>query len=266
MQSLLHSPVATEVFVKLGATGSMRVPYYLVSSVELSQAPTSAPGSGAARFSLSFDTSSVAMLDAVVRDAGPRERIPALALVVRKLGVGRRPATTEWAGTFSRASVSYFDEDLSGSPSGRVTLSLVALSKVLTSPNAVRSVGPFPKAAASSRATEVSLRLGSIRSKGSSYYSVSSVQLSQPQPASAGSSAQFTLSFDTSSLVLLDELVRDSAQARQISGLTFVVREPGRVDRRATTEWTRSFSKFRVISFAENLSGTPSGSVTLSLR
>jgi hypothetical protein len=74
------------------------------------------------------------------------------------------------------------------------------------------------------------------------------------------------LSFDTSSLAMLDEVTQDSAPGKQNPGLTVVVARPGTRGRLAMTELTDVFSKAVVTSFYENLSGQPSGKVTLSLR
>ena len=266
-QSMLHSSAGTEVYVKLGSALSKQASYYAVTSVELSQPQSSSPGSPA-RFSLSFDTSSLGLLDGVLRDSAPGRGISALTLVVRKPGKAGRLATTETADTFYKAAVTSFGENLTGSPAGKVTLSIAALGHVLTLPKAVAALGPFAQASVSSRVTvtEVYVKLRSALSKQASYYPVTSVELSQPQSSSPGSPARFSLSFDTSSLGLLDEVLRDGAPGRGISALTLVVREPGTGGRLATTETADTFYRAVVTSFEENLTGSLAGKVTLSIR
>jgi cellulose synthase/poly-beta-1,6-N-acetylglucosamine synthase-like glycosyltransferase len=264
-RSMLHSPAGTEVYVKLGSALSKQASYYLVTSVELSQPQSASPGSPA-RFSLSFDTSSLGLLDGVLRDSAPGRGISALTVVVRKPAKAGRLDTTEAADTFYKAVVTSFGENLTGSPAGKVTLSVAALGHLLTSPKTVAALGPFAQASASSRATvtEVYVKLGSALSKQASY-PVTSVELSQPVSSSPRSPARFSLSFDASSLALLDEVFRDGVPGRGISAFTLVVRKPGR-GARLTTEVTETFYNAVVTSFDENLSGSPAGQVTLSTR
>jgi hypothetical protein len=91
--------------------------------VELSQPGSSSP-TAPAQLNLSFETSSLAVLDEVLRDSGPGRAISGLTLVVGKSGPSGRPTTIELTATFRKAVVSSFDETLSGAPVGKVTLSL----------------------------------------------------------------------------------------------------------------------------------------------
>ncbi|MGA3215826.1 MAG: glycosyltransferase [Acidimicrobiales bacterium] len=255
-------PNLTDDFVKLGSISSRQVPYYSVSSVRLA---SYSPGKPPAAFELSFNTSSMALLDEVVRWARLGQRVPALTLVVRTPGASHRPATTEWTASFSNASVTSFQEELSGSPSGSVTLSLVALSDVLTSHEAARVLGPFPVASPSSHepATVVSIKLGLTSSRGAPWYSVSSVEFAQPPQAS---SPGFRLGFHTSSRALLEEVINDAGPAKHIPALTFRVQESAGSHQLATTEWGGTFSRVAVSAVDENLSGVLSGAVALTLR
>ena len=119
-----------------------------MTSVKLSQSLSSKL---AGRLSLSFDTSSLNVLDAVFHDDGPGRGIPALTLVARKLGRSGRLATTEAADTFYNAEVRSFRENLSGSPTGEVTLSLPALGHLLTSPKDIGGIGTFTQTPGSPR-------------------------------------------------------------------------------------------------------------------
>jgi hypothetical protein len=64
------------------------------------------------------------LLNSLVLNAGSRQPFTRFTFVVREPGGASWLATTGWTGTFSRATVTSFDESLSGSPTGTVTLSL----------------------------------------------------------------------------------------------------------------------------------------------
>jgi cellulose synthase/poly-beta-1,6-N-acetylglucosamine synthase-like glycosyltransferase len=248
-------PSVTDVFVKLGSVSSRRAPYYSVSSVRLA---SYSPGPLTGEFELSFHTSSMALLNELVDSARLGHPVPALTLVVQRPSASHRPATTEWTASFSKAGVTSFQEELSGSPSGSVTLSLVALSEVLASRQAVRDLGPLPTVSPSSpkAPSAVSIKLGSTSTRPAPWYSVSSVELSQ---LPFTSSQEFRLRFQTSSRALLEEVMTDLGVRKHVQGLTLRLQEP------ATTEWNGTFSKVAVSSVDENLAGALSGTVTLTL-
>jgi hypothetical protein len=267
VQALLSSSSDTEVYIKLAPASSKQAPYYPVSSVSLSK-PVSSSRTSPVALSLSFETSTLALLDEVIRDDSSGTGISALTLVIRKPGRAGGSGTTEVTDMFYKDFVSSFEESLSGSPAGNVTLSLSSLGHVLTAPKAVGSLGPFPKAPLSSPAstTDAYVSLGPTSSKHRSYYPVTLVELSQPGSSSPTAPAQLNLSFETSSLAVLDEVLRDSGPGRAISGLTLVVGKSGPSGRPTTIELTATFRKAVVSSFDETLSGAPVGKVTLSLK
>jgi len=254
----------TEAFVKLGSASSEQAPYYPVTSVGLFQAPYFSPRSPG-RFSLTFDTSSLALLVELLRYDGLGREISGVTLVVREPDQKDRSAATEVTYTFDRAVVTSFAGNLSGSLAGRVTLS--ALGHELASPNAAGNLGTVPQLSASYRAitTEASVKLGSTSSKQATY-NVTSVELSQASPSSARSPGRFSLSFYTSSILLLNDALRADGAGKGISTLTLVVRKPGQGRRRAETEMTYTFDKAVVTSFDGSLSGSPPARVTLSFR
>ncbi|MGO9584252.1 MAG: glycosyltransferase [Acidimicrobiales bacterium] len=267
VRALLSSSSDTEVYMKLAPVSWKQAPYYLVSSVALSKPVSSSPTSPV-ELSLSFETSALALLDEVMRDDSPGKAISALTLVIREPGRDGRPGTTEMTDTFYKAFVSSFDATLSGSPAGKVTLSLSSLGHVLTAPKVVGNLGPFPNAPLSSpaSATDAYVSLGPTSSAYGSDYPVSLVELSQAVSSSPTAPAHLNMSFETSSLAVLDEVVRDSGPGRAISGLTLVVGKSGASGSPTTIELTDTFAKAVVSSFDETLSGVPVGKVTLSLE
>jgi cellulose synthase/poly-beta-1,6-N-acetylglucosamine synthase-like glycosyltransferase len=105
-----------------------------------------------------------------------------------------------------------------------------------------------------SAGTEVYLELGSSATQaGRVYYPVTSAHLSN-----------LTLSFHTSSLVLLGEVLRAAANGGRISHVSLAFRTPDQNGLLAT-ERLATFATATVTSFSERLSGTSSGSVSLLL-
>jgi hypothetical protein len=251
--------------LKLAPALSKQSPYYSVSSVALSK-PQSFSSTSPVVLSLGFETSALALLDEVIRDDRPGRDISALTLVIRKPGWIGRAATTEVADTFYKAAVSSFDDTLSGSPAGYVTFSLSSLGHVLTAPKDVGSLGPFPEAPRSLNATDAYVNMGRTPSKPGAYYPVTLVGLSQPASSSPTVRAQLNLSFETSSLAVLDEVLRDGGPERSLSKLTLVIGKSTPSGRPGTTELTATFTKAVVSSFDETLSGSPTGKVTLSVK
>ncbi len=254
-QGLLRSP-STEIYLKFGSGVSKSIVYYPVSSVELSQPRSASPK----YLSLSFDTSSPALLNEVIQEDGPRKAITPVVLVLRRPGTRREAATTELTDTFERAVVASFDESLSGWPTGEVTLSLSSLGHVVTSPRALKAVGPFARTAVPSRSTEVDDYV-TLGASNSSYYPVTSVELSQLSSASP-----LGLSFDTASLSALDAVLEEGGTGKRIFGLTLLTGKAATNGSLTTVETRDAFPSAVVTSFAEDLSGSPTGKVTLALR
>jgi cellulose synthase/poly-beta-1,6-N-acetylglucosamine synthase-like glycosyltransferase len=134
---------------------------------------------------------------------------------------------------------------------GGVTSAFVAPVALLHATTAARG-------AASARSleavggTEVYLELGASGT-GRAYYPVTSARLSG-----------LTLSFGTSSLVLLGEVLAAAADSGRISRVSLAYRTPG-PDDRPTTELVDTFAAASVTSVAEHLSGIPAGRVALLL-
>ena len=142
---------------------------------------------------------------------------------------------------------------------GGVTSAFLAPVPLLQATAVRRAVSP-QSLSAGSASTEVYLKLGSSTSgAGRAYYSITSVHLSTT-PARAG----LRLRFDTSSLVLLGEVLGGAANGGQISNLSLAFRTPG-LRGRPTTESVDTFSTAAVASFREQLSGMPMGTVSLVL-
>ena len=257
-RTVFHSSASTGVYLKLGPASASLAPYFPVSSVKLSQSLSSKL---AGRLSLSFDTSSLNVLDAVFHDAGPGRGIPALTLVARKLGRGGRLATTEAADTFSNAEVRSFRENLSGSPTGEVTLSLPALGHLLTSPKGIGGIGTFGQTRTPPLAATTFVKMGSALARERSY-PVTSVTLSQSTSSLPRTSAHLTLRFETSSLVLLDTVLREGVPGKGIPALTLVVHNAGN----GRVIATETLYNAKVASFEEDLSGPAAGAVTVSTR
>jgi cellulose synthase/poly-beta-1,6-N-acetylglucosamine synthase-like glycosyltransferase len=247
-QSLLAGSASTQVYLKLGSStsGADRA-YFFITSVQLSTA--------SARVGLRFNTSSLALLSEVLRAAAAGGRISHVSLAFRTPGVNGRP-TTEFVDTFGTAAVASFKEHLSGTPTGTVSLALPALSHVVSAPGPLQRVGPFAGLSGPALATKVSVTMGT----GAPSYAVTAVQLSQ-----AASHSPLDLRFSTSSLPLLDGIFRDQGAAASIPVLTLSVRAGGGGHPFATA-LTYTFSGLSVGSFAENLSGSLSGTATLVSR
>jgi cellulose synthase/poly-beta-1,6-N-acetylglucosamine synthase-like glycosyltransferase len=118
-----------------------------------------------------------------------------------------------------------------------------------------------PQSLPSAAGTQVYLKLGPATSgAGGTYYAITSVHLSTG-PARAG----LRLRFDTSSLVLLGEILRASAAGGQISHVSVAFRAPG-LGGRLTTESVQTFGTGAITSYREQLSGRLTGTVSVALR
>jgi hypothetical protein len=241
-QSLLAGSASTQVYLKLGSSTSGA--YYFITSVNLSTA--------SARAKLRFSTSSLPLLGEVLAAAADGGQISHVSLAFRTPGLNGRP-TTEFVDTFGAASVASFKDHLSGPPTGAVSLALPAVSDVVSAPGALQRVGPFARLSGPALATKVYVKMGT----GTPSYAVTAVQLSQEAPGAA-----LDLRFTTPSLPLLDGIFRDQGNAVTIGLLTLTVRA-GESGHPFTRALTHTFSGLSVGSFAENLSGSLSGTATL---
>ncbi len=122
-----------------------------------------------------------------------------------------------------------------------------------------------PKSALAAAGSEVYLKLGSSATgAGGAYYRISRVHLSDLAASTKGGPARVGLSFDTSSVVLLGEVLGATADGGRISPVSLAFRAPGPGGRPAT-ELVDTFATGTVTSVEEHLSGTPTGSVSLVL-
>jgi cellulose synthase/poly-beta-1,6-N-acetylglucosamine synthase-like glycosyltransferase len=250
-QSLLGS-AGTEVYLKVGsASTTAGSTYYPVSSMHLADVAARSPR-GSEQVGLSFQTPSLVLLGAILAAAAEGRRISSVSLAFRKPGAGGggQPAT-ELVDTFATASVAFLSEQLSGTPTGSVSLLLPTSSDVTTSPGTLQDIGPFAAVpAAPTAAAQVSL---AATAAGTPSYPVTGVSLSQ---AAAG--APINLSFASAALPLLDGIFHAQNAATAIPVLTLSVRAGAN----GGQLW-HTFSRLSVSSFAENLSGSVSGAVTL---
>jgi hypothetical protein len=248
-QSLLASSASTQVYLKLGsATSGADRDYDVITSVQLSTA--------SARVGLKFSTSSLTLLGEVLRAAASGGRISQVSLAFRTPGLNGRP-TTESVDTFGAAAVASFSEHLSGTPTGTVSLSFPALSHVVSAPAQLQRVGPFAGLFGPAVVTDVHVTLGTAGGEAPSY-AVTAVQLSQ-----AAAHDPLMLRFATSSLPLLEGI-----QGEDVTGipvLTLSVRA-AKGGHPFATALTYTFSGLSVGSFAENSSGSLSGTAKLAVR
>jgi hypothetical protein len=137
---------------------------------------------------------------------------------------------------------------------GGVTSAFIAPAALLHATTVTRPAVTAQSLLASA-GTEVYLKLGSSTTgAGRAYYPITSAHLSD-----------LALSFDTSSLVLLGQVLRAAAdEGGRITQVSLAFRTPG-PDGRPTTELVDRFSTAVVTSFTGHLSGTPAGTVALTL-
>jgi hypothetical protein len=245
-QSLLTA-AGSDVYLKLGssATGAGRV-YYPLTGVHLSAPAASSPG-GPARVVLNFDTSSAVLLGEVLRATADGGRLPNVSLALRTRGRGGK-AETDLLETFPTGVVTSMAGHLSGTPGGSVSLVLNAASNVTSTRDTLKHVGPFASLSAAPT-TNAYVRLG----QGSPSYAVTAVSLSQGK---AG--ADIGLSFTTSAQPLLRRIFEAQGTAEAIPALTLSIRHGT-----GAGLLRHALSGLSVVSFAEDLSGRLSGTVTL---
>ena len=145
--------------------------------------------------------------------------------------------------TFATAVVTSFRENLSGTPTGRISLQLPAASDVTRTPGALRRAGPFAARSGPSAATAAKtyVTLGSPGG-GAPGYAATAVSVAQASPY-----APVDLSITSTSLPLLAEIL--DGRESGIAALTVSVR-PGR-----GTPVTQTFTGLSVSSFAEHRAG-----------
>jgi len=239
-QSLL---AGQEVYLNLGTPTSG---YHRITSVHLSAT--------SGHVGLRFKTSSLALLSEVLRASGRNGTIQNVSLAFRSPDPGGRPRT-ELVETFTTADVGSFDEHLSGSPAGNVSLVLPVLSHVVRAPDALAHVTGFadPSTPASASVASAYVHLSAVGGT----HAVTAVEISE-----AAAHAPLSLSFTTSSLPLLDAIVHGQGSAAGISSVELYIRAGGG-NRASGTALTETFSGMSVGSFAENLSGSVVGTATL---
>jgi cellulose synthase/poly-beta-1,6-N-acetylglucosamine synthase-like glycosyltransferase len=239
-----------EVYLNLGTSTSRGgAEYYRITSVHLSTT--------SAHVALRFKTSSLVLLAQVLQAGGGTGRIRDVSLAFRSPDASGQPKT-ELVETFATADVSSFDEHLSGTPTGTVSLVLPVLSHVVRAPDSRHRVAGFtdesgPRDAAP---TKVYVHMSAV----SGVHAVTAVELSK-----TAARAPLSLSFATSSLPLLDAIFRGQGAAAGISSLRLSVRAGGG-SRPVTTGLTANFLGMSVGSFAENISGSLLGTTTLLVR
>jgi cellulose synthase/poly-beta-1,6-N-acetylglucosamine synthase-like glycosyltransferase len=252
-ESLLAASGSTQVYLELGSstTGSGRT-YYPITSVHLAELG----GSSSDRMGLSFGTSSLPLLGELLRADAGSGRISHLSLALRGPGHNGKP-TTQLVETFDSAVVASCIEQLSGVAKGSVLLVLPATSHMVSSPGALEQAGPFAARGGSSGASaaKVSVSLGG---KGAHRYPVTAVSLSQ---TAAG--GPIDVDFTTSSLPLLEGIFRDEGSGG-IARLSLFAEGGG--GRRSAVTVKETLSGLSVSSFAQDLSGSPSGTAELVVR
>ena len=215
-QSLLGS-ASTEVYLKVGSSSTAAgSTYYPISSMHLADVAARS-AHGAQQVGLSFQTSSLVLLGEILAAAADGQHV-SVSLAFRKPGAGGggQPAT-ELVDTFATASVASLSEQLSGTPTGSVSLLLPASSDVTTSPGTLQDIGPFAALPeASTAAAQVTL---TGTAGGAPSYPVTGVSLSQ-----AASGAPISLSFASAALPLLDGIFHAQNAATAIPVLTLSVR------------------------------------------
>ena len=122
-----------------------------------------------------------------------------------------------------------------------------------------------PQSLLASGHTQVYLRVGSSSTQACrTYYPIGSIHLSESAAHSPRGSAQVELSFQTSSLVLLGEVLGAAADSRPISTVSLAFRTPS-AGGQSDTELVDTFATAAVTSLSGQLSETPEGSVSLLL-
>ena len=118
-----------------------------------------------------------------------------------------------------------------------------------------------PSSLLGSSGAEVYLKLGS---SAGAYYPVTSVNLSDLAASSPGATGGVGISFDTSSLALLTEVLHAAAHGGQVTNVSLAFRAHSHHGR-AATERVDTFATASVTSLSAQVSGITSGTVSLLL-
>ena len=243
-QSLLMSAGA-EHYLKLGSEGPA---YYPITSVQLSNVAASSPG-GTVRVWLTFKTSSAVLLGEVLRAAVDDGRLSNVSLAFRSPGVAGGPVT-KLVDSFPTAVVTSMTAQLSGVPTGTVSLLLPAAGAATSTPGTAQQAGPF-----ASPATASSIRSSVSLAPALHAYPVGEVSVSQ-----SAEGAPVTLTFTTSALPLLNRIYQAQDAAAAIRALTLAVG-----DGAGATLVRHTFPELTVIVLAENLTRPFSGTASLAV-
>ena len=240
----LVATAGAEVYLRLGsdATGA----YYPITSVNVSNLAAS-PQGGSAGVGLSFNTSSLVLLDEALRAAAGNGQISNVSLALRTPGRGGRPAT-ERVDTFATGVVTSMGGQVSGPQTESVSLLLPAAGDMTSTPTSLQQAGPFA-APAMAPIAHAYVTLG----HGSPSYAVTAVSLSQGAPG-----APLGVSFTTTALPRLDRIFQGEGAATAIPTLTLSVRDG------AGGRLSHTFAKLTVSAFSESLSGPLAGTATLA--
>jgi cellulose synthase/poly-beta-1,6-N-acetylglucosamine synthase-like glycosyltransferase len=258
-QAMLARSAGTQVYLQVSsaATGASNA-YGAIRSVHLSNliaaSPTAPP-----HVELTFDTSSLAILDDVVRAAASGGRASSVSLALRAPDGSGQPKT-ELVDSFAGGVVTSFTEHLAGVPAGSVSLVLPAVSQVISSPSALEHIDSLTEFSGSSgtSVTGAFLNLGAGAGPAAPGHALSVMDVSQTAPG-----APIDITIATSSQPLLSGIFSD--EAASVPMITMSVRTGTRGHLLATA-LQDSFSGLRVVSFEENLSDSVSGTATLALR
>ncbi len=167
----------------------------------------------------------------------------------RRLREQRRPPPLAW---LPRPA---FGAALAALGAGGVAGALLLPAPLLSATTADASAPTL----ASSAGAEVYLKLGSAaHGAQGTYYPLTTVHLS------TGRKDGLKLSFGTSSLVLLNDILHAAAGGGQVEDVSVAFRAPG-LNGKLTTESVDTFRSASVTSFKEQLSGSAAGTVALTL-
>ena len=151
---------------------------------------------------------------------------------------------------------------------GGVTSAFIAPVTLLHTAELHRPSQSLRSLLATSAATQAYLKIGSASGRGHIYYPVTSAHLvtlaAPPSGAATSSPGRVGLSFSTTSPWLLGEVLRAGAAGGRVTHVSLALRTPGR-DGRPTTELVETFTTGQITSFTEHLSGTSTGSASLTL-
>jgi len=258
-QLLLAGSASTQVYLKVGSAAiGADAAYAAISSVHLSDLVAASP-TAPPHIELSFDTSSIALLDAVLRAAATGGRISPVSLALRAPGKNGQ-SRTELVDTFASGSVTSFTEHLAGTPAGTVSLVLPAVSKVTSSLSMLQRMDVLADFSDSSGTPYAGafLNLGAVAGPAGPGHALSALEFSEAAPG-----APIDLTVTTSSQLLLTGIFAD--EGAFVPVLTVNVRA-GSKGHPLAMAMLDTFSGLRVVSFEEDLSGSLSGTATLALR